>query len=39
MGMANVSIDLIYAVPFQSRESWLETLRRGIALGPDHIST
>jgi oxygen-independent coproporphyrinogen III oxidase len=39
MGMPNVSIDLIYAVPFQSRESWLETLRRGIALGPDHIST
>ena len=39
MGMPNISIDLIYAVPFQSRESWLETLRRGIALGPDHIST
>jgi oxygen-independent coproporphyrinogen-3 oxidase len=39
MGMRNVSIDLIYAVPFQSRDSWLETLRRGIALGPDHIST
>jgi oxygen-independent coproporphyrinogen-3 oxidase len=39
MGMSNVSIDLIYAVPFQSRSSWLETLRRGIALGPDHIST
>ncbi|HZK74603.1 MAG TPA: radical SAM family heme chaperone HemW [Clostridia bacterium] len=39
MGMANVSIDLIYAVPFQSRESWLNTLQRAIALGPDHIST
>jgi oxygen-independent coproporphyrinogen-3 oxidase len=39
MGMRNISIDLIYAVPFQGRESWLETLRRGIALGPDHIST
>ena len=39
MGMPNVSIDLIYAVPFQDRASWLETLRRGIALGPDHIST
>jgi oxygen-independent coproporphyrinogen-3 oxidase len=39
MGMSNVSIDLIYAVPFQSLGSWLETLRRGIALGPDHIST
>ena len=39
MGMSNISIDLIYAVPFQDLESWLETLRRGIALGPDHIST
>jgi len=39
MGMRNVSIDLIYAVPFQSRESWIETLRRGLALGPDHVST
>jgi oxygen-independent coproporphyrinogen-3 oxidase len=39
MGVRNISIDLIYAVPFQSRESWLETLRRGLALGPDHIST
>ena len=39
MGVPNVSIDLIYAVPYQSRESWLETLRRGIAMGPDHIST
>jgi oxygen-independent coproporphyrinogen-3 oxidase len=39
MGMRNISIDLIYAVPFQDLESWLETLRRGIALGPDHIST
>jgi oxygen-independent coproporphyrinogen-3 oxidase len=39
MGMPNVSIDLIFAVPFQSRDSWLETLRRGIALGPDHVST
>ncbi len=38
-GMRNISIDLIYAVPFQSRESWLETLRRGLALGADHIST
>src|ERR1700730_17970063 len=39
MGMPNISVDLIYAVPFQSRESWLETLRRAAAMGPDHIST
>jgi oxygen-independent coproporphyrinogen-3 oxidase len=39
MGLANVSIDLIYAVPHQDRDSWLDTLRRGLALGPDHVST
>jgi oxygen-independent coproporphyrinogen-3 oxidase len=39
MGVANISIDLIYAVPYQSRETWLETLGRAIALGPDHVST
>ncbi len=38
-GVRNISIDLIYAVPFQSLDSWLETLRRGIAFGPDHVST
>jgi putative oxygen-independent coproporphyrinogen III oxidase len=39
MGVSNISVDLIYAVPFQSREMWLETLRRAIALGPEHVST
>src|SRR6266851_5412045 len=39
MGVKNLSIDLIYAVPHQSRESWVETLRRALALGPDHVST
>jgi len=38
-GIGNINIDLIYAVPFQSRQSWLETLRRAIDLGPDHVST
>ena len=28
MGVANISIDLIYAVPYQSRQTWLDTLRR-----------
>ena len=39
MGMANISIDLIYAVPYQNIDTWLETLRRAIAMGPDHVST
>jgi len=38
-GVRNINIDLIYAVPHQSLESWIDTLRRGIALGPDHVST
>src|SRR5437879_6102225 len=28
MGVGNISVDLIYAVPYQNRESWLDTLRR-----------
>ncbi len=39
MGLANISIDLIYAVPYQSMATWLETLRRAIGMGPDHVST
>ena len=38
-GFANISIDLIYAVPYQSLGTWLDTLRRAIGLGPDHVST
>jgi putative oxygen-independent coproporphyrinogen III oxidase len=38
-GVANISIDLIYAVPYQSRDTWLATLRRAIGLAPDHVST
>ena len=39
MGMPNISIDLIYAVPYQSMATWLDTLGRAISLGPDHVST
>jgi oxygen-independent coproporphyrinogen-3 oxidase len=38
-GMSNISIDLIYAVPYQSMPMWLDTLRRAIAMGPEHVST
>ncbi len=37
-GFENVSLDLIYAVPFQNRESWLETVSQAAALAPDHLS-
>ncbi|MBR7081523.1 MAG: radical SAM family heme chaperone HemW [Oscillospiraceae bacterium] len=37
-GFENVSIDLIYGLPSQTREDWADTLSKGIALKPDHIS-
>jgi oxygen-independent coproporphyrinogen-3 oxidase len=39
LGFRSISVDLIYAVPYQSLATWLETLERAIALGPDHVST
>jgi oxygen-independent coproporphyrinogen-3 oxidase len=39
MGVRNLSVDLIYAVPYQSMDTWLDTLDRALALGPDHVST
>jgi oxygen-independent coproporphyrinogen III oxidase len=37
-GFDNVSVDLIYSLPGQSREGWRRTLDRAVGLGPDHIS-
>lgn len=37
-GFASVSMDLIYGLPGQCREDWERTLRRAVALGPDHLS-
>lgn len=37
-GFENVSLDLIYGVPFQSPESWRGTVRRAAQLGPEHLS-
>src|SRR5262249_24451752 len=39
MGFRNLSVDLIYAVPYQNLATWLDTLERAIAFGPDHVST
>jgi oxygen-independent coproporphyrinogen-3 oxidase len=35
----SVSLDLIFAVPGQTPQSWLHSLQTAIALGVDHIST
>jgi len=37
-GFGNVNLDLIYALPGQSLESWAENLKRAIDLGPEHVS-
>ena len=37
-GFANVSVDLMFGLPSQSREQWMQTLRHVIDLKPDHIS-
>ncbi|MDR2530705.1 MAG: radical SAM family heme chaperone HemW, partial [Oscillospiraceae bacterium] len=37
-GFENLSIDLIYGLPGQSRSEWAETLTRALRTMPDHIS-
>ncbi len=37
-GFENISVDLIYGLPAQSREDWADTLTRAVLLGPEHIS-
>lgn len=37
-GFDNIGIDLIYALPGQSRMDWQRALDRAVLLGPEHIS-
>ena len=37
--MANFNLDLIFAIPGQSREMWIADLEQGISANPAHIST
>lgn len=37
-GFENISIDLMYGLPGQSLEAWIETLHHTLELGPDHLS-
>ena len=37
-GYRNLSVDLMYGLPGQTRESWEQTLRRVLTLNPEHIS-
>ena len=38
MGFDNINIDLMYALPNQSREDWMESLGKVVKLNPTHIS-
>lgn len=38
-GIASISLDLMFAVPGQTRESWGASLEGAIALDVDHVST
>ncbi len=37
-GFANISLDLMYGLPNQTRTAWQETLKNVIALRPEHLS-
>jgi oxygen-independent coproporphyrinogen-3 oxidase len=37
-GFREISLDLIYGVPFQDPGAWAETVRRAAAMGPEHLS-
>ena len=37
-GIGNINLDLIYAIPNQSLESWRYSLSRALELEPEHIS-
>jgi oxygen-independent coproporphyrinogen III oxidase len=37
-GFMNLGIDLIYSIPLQEIDSWLETLETAVAYSPEHLS-
>jgi oxygen-independent coproporphyrinogen-3 oxidase len=37
-GFRNIGLDLIYGVPEQDVESWLDTLKHAVAFSPEHLS-
>jgi len=37
-GFENINLDLIYGLPDQTLEGWMETLNRAIELNPEHLS-
>jgi len=37
-GLHNIGLDLIYGVPDQNIDSWLDTLKQAVAFSPEHLS-
>ncbi len=37
-GFHNIGLDLIYSVPGQAIDSWLDTLKQAVAFSPEHLS-
>ncbi|MCD4719836.1 MAG: radical SAM family heme chaperone HemW [Desulfobacula sp.] len=37
-GFDNISIDLIYGVPFETETRWLEDLKQAVMIAPSHLS-
>ena len=38
VGFANISIDLMYGLPGQTKEGWMQTVERIVHMRPEHIS-
>ena len=38
-GFKNISIDLMYGLPNQTKDIWLDTLKKVISFSPEHISS
>jgi len=37
-GFANIGLDLMYGIPWQTLEVWRDTLHRAVSLDPEHLS-
>ncbi len=37
-GFQNINIDLMFAIPGQTKEIWTDTIERALSLSPEHIS-
>ncbi len=38
VGFKNISVDLMYGIPYQTKDSFAETVKSVIALSPEHVS-